>query len=100
MSSLVIPAVQFSTNVTHSNLSTKEGDIPDNYVAFTLRNAKPLPSVGWGNFWTELNWPHVVVLGLTPIIAVVGAFYTKLRWETALFSIFYYYLTAFGKSNC
>lgn len=78
------------------SLAELEADIPDNYVAHTLKNVEPLPPVGWHNFWSELVWFHVAALTLTPIIGIVGAIYTPLCWQTALFSVFYYYYTALG----
>jgi hypothetical protein len=71
-------------------------DIPDNYVSHTLKTQKPLPPVDWQNWYHELNWLNVAILTLVPIIGITGACFTKLRWETALFSIFYYYVTGLG----
>ncbi|KII91173.1 hypothetical protein PLICRDRAFT_37880, partial [Plicaturopsis crispa FD-325 SS-3] len=71
-------------------------DIPDNYVSYTLKNQKPLPPLNWSNWYTELNWLNVVILCVTPIIGIVGAYHTKLRWQTALFSVFYYFVTGLG----
>lgn len=97
MSSVIDTASRITgTNVAPQESIRTESDMPDNYVAYTLRNVKPLPDVGWDNFWTELNWPHVLALGLTPVIGIVGAYHTRLRWETTLFSIFYYFFTGFG----
>ena len=71
-------------------------DIPDNYVTHTLKTQKALPPFSWKNWYNELNWLNVAILTLTPLIGVVGAWYTQLRWETALFSVFYYYVTGLG----
>ncbi|KAJ6486729.1 delta 9-fatty acid desaturase protein [Mycena sanguinolenta] len=68
----------------------------ENYVSHTLKTTKPLPPITWSNFWTELNWLNVAILTLTPLMSLVGACTTKLRWETALFSVFYYYFTGLG----
>ncbi|KAJ7262041.1 delta 9-fatty acid desaturase protein [Mycena rebaudengoi] len=35
----------------------------------------------------------VLVLTLSPVIAIIGAYFTKLRWQTALFACFYYGFT-------
>ncbi|KZS97073.1 delta9-fatty acid desaturase [Sistotremastrum niveocremeum HHB9708] len=71
-------------------------NIPDNYVQHTLKSTKPLPPVTLSNFWTELNWLNVAILGITPTIALYGLFTTKLTWQTALFSVLYYYITGLG----
>jgi len=72
-------------------------NIPDNYVDYTLKNTRPLPPVTWGNWWKELNYLSLAVLTLTPCIALYGGFTTKLRWETAIFSVFYYFVTGLGQ---
>lgn len=71
-------------------------DIPNNYVSHTLKTQKALPPLSWDNWYTELNWLNVGILTLTPVFGLVGAMYTKLRWETALFSVFYYFVTGLG----
>jgi len=71
-------------------------NIPDNYVDYTLKNTKPLPPVTLNNFWKELNYLSLAVLIITPSIALYGAYTTKLRWETAAFAVFYYFVTGLG----
>ncbi|CCM02507.1 uncharacterized protein FIBRA_04609 [Fibroporia radiculosa] len=71
-------------------------NIPDNYVAWTLKNQKPLPPVSWNNWWKELNYLSLSILTITPSIALWGAFHVKLRWETAIWSVFYYFVTGLG----
>jgi stearoyl-CoA desaturase (Delta-9 desaturase) len=71
-------------------------NIPDNYVSHTLKTQKPLPPVDWRNWYNELNWLNVAILTLVPIIGIIGACFTTLRWETALFGVFYYYVTGLG----
>jgi len=71
-------------------------DIPDNYVAHTLKTQKPLPPITWENWWKELNYISFTLLTVTPLIGLVGAFYTKLQWNTFWFAIFYYYVTGLG----
>ena len=70
--------------------------IPDNYVEHTLKTTKALPPFSWKNILNDLNWLNVAILILTPIISTIGACFTKLRWETFLFSILYYYITGLG----
>ena len=71
-------------------------NIPDNYVQHTLKTTKPLPPVTWSNWTSELDYLNVAILTLTPFVGLVGAYFTKLRWETCLFAIFYYYVTGLG----
>ena len=71
-------------------------NIPDNYVDYTLKNTKPLPPVTWSNFLENINYLSLAVLVATPTIAFYGAFTTKLRWETAAFAVFYYFVTGLG----
>lgn len=72
-------------------------DIPDNYVQYTLKNTKARPPVTWSNFLTELDYVNVAVLTITPGIAIWGLVSgVPLRWQTALFAVFYYYVTGLG----
>ena len=72
-------------------------DIPDNYVSWTLKNQKERPPITWDNWWRELNYLSLAVLTITPSIAIWGAFNVPLRWETAVFSVFYYFFTGLGQ---
>ncbi|KAJ7145206.1 delta 9-fatty acid desaturase protein [Mycena crocata] len=68
----------------------------ENYVSHTLKTTKPLPPITWDNFLSEMNWLNVAILTLLPAFSIIGAFHTTLRWETALFSVFYYFYTGLG----
>lgn len=74
-------------------------NIPDNYVAWTLKTQKPLPPVTLNNWWKELNYLSLSILTIVPTIAIIGACYVKLRWETAVWSVLYYFVTGLGESN-
>ncbi|KAH9941234.1 delta 9-fatty acid desaturase protein [Epithele typhae] len=71
-------------------------DIPDNYVSWTMKNQKERPPVTWGNIFSELNYLSLAVLTITPTISIVGALTTPLMWQTAAFSVFYYFVTGLG----
>ncbi|PBL01321.1 hypothetical protein ARMGADRAFT_1007324 [Armillaria gallica] len=71
-------------------------NIPDNYVQHTLTTTKPLPPITLSNILNEINWLSFIILTSTPIMGVIGACYTKLRWETAVWAIAYYFITALG----
>ncbi|KAJ7339982.1 hypothetical protein DFH08DRAFT_783495 [Mycena albidolilacea] len=68
----------------------------ENYVSHVLKTTKPLPPVTYNNLLSELNWIAVFVLTLPPAVSFIGAYYTKLRWETALFAVSYYFYTGLG----
>lgn len=72
-------------------------NIPDNYVAWTLKNQKERPPISWDNWWKELNYLSLSVLTITPAIAIWGALNVPLRWQTAVFSVFYYFFTGLGE---
>ena len=74
-------------------------DIPDNYVSWTVKNQKARPPVSWNNWWRELNYLSLTILTVTPAIAIYGACTIPLRWETAVFSVFYYFVTGLGESE-
>lgn len=71
-------------------------DIPDNYVAHTLRTQKELPPISLQNWWKELNYLTFAILTITPSVAIYGAFTTELKWQTALWSVIYYFFTGLG----
>lgn len=73
-----------------------DANIPDNYVSYTLKHQKSLPPISWDNWYKELNWLHVAILVGTPILGLAGSYYTRLRWETAIWSVVYYYMTGLG----
>ncbi|KAG2367168.1 hypothetical protein BDR07DRAFT_1393819 [Suillus spraguei] len=73
-----------------------DANIPDNYVSYTLKHQKSLPPISWDNWYKELNWLHVAILVGTPILGLAGSYYTRLRWETAVWSVVYYYMTGLG----
>lgn len=44
----------------------------------------------------RLDWLHVPLLVSTPLIALYGLWTVPLRWETALWSVIYYFMTGLG----
>lgn len=74
-----------------------DSNVPDNYVSWTIKNQKELPPITWNNLWKELNYISCAVLTITPAIAIWGLCNIKLRWETFVFSVFYYYVTGLGE---
>ncbi|KAJ7062300.1 delta 9-fatty acid desaturase [Mycena amicta] len=69
----------------------------ENYVAHRIKTAKSRPPITtWQNLAGEIYWFHLILLTGVPTIGFIGAWYTPLRWETALFSVFYYFYTGLG----
>ncbi|KZT11179.1 delta9-fatty acid desaturase [Laetiporus sulphureus 93-53] len=71
-------------------------NIPDNYVAWTLKHQKPLPPITWSNWWKELNTLSVAILILVPVISIYGVLNVPLCWQTAVWSFLYYFITGIG----
>ncbi|KAJ3410412.1 hypothetical protein HDV05_003823 [Chytridiales sp. JEL 0842] len=44
----------------------------------------------------DINWLHFTLLLGTPIVGVVGALTTPLRWETGVWTVVFYFISAFG----
>lgn len=88
-----VDPTQFARDPVHPLV---DANIPDNYVSYTLKHQKVLPPVTWENLLQNLNWLNVGILGLTPLLGFTGAYYTRLRWETAVWAVVYYYMTGFG----
>ena len=74
-----------------------DANIPDNYVSWTIKNQKERPPITWDNWYNELNYLSIAILTITPSIAIYGALNVPLRWQTAVFSVFYYFVTGLGE---
>lgn len=72
-------------------------NIPDNYVQWVLKNQKELPPITWQTLLSEIKWLDFSILTITPAIALWGIFNVNLRWETAVWSVIYYFITGLGK---
>ena len=66
---------------------------PDNYVQHTLATVPALPPIQFKNIMNEIQWISVLALTVTPCIAIWGAFTTRLMWQTAVFSVLWYFVT-------
>lgn len=88
---------QTSPKLSSSECTPAEVEVEDNYVTRTLKNQPMLPPLDRHNWYKEMVWLNVGIIFVTPVVGLVGAYYTELRWETALFSIFYYFLTGMGE---
>ena len=90
-------SVSQETKVVRDKDAPIDIDIPDNYVSWTLKNQKERPPMSWDNWWKELNYLSLSILTITPAIAIYGALTQPLRWQTAVFSVFYYFVTGLGE---
>ncbi|KAJ7185046.1 hypothetical protein C8R46DRAFT_1209225 [Mycena filopes] len=81
------PPTDVST-ITHTEV--------ENYVTHILKSTKPRPPITWSNLWSVLEWINVLILPMVPLFSLIGAYQTKLRWETALFAVVYYFYTGLG----
>ena len=99
ITSKVVPAVEPTQFVEDPEHTPADANIPDNYVSYTLKHQKALPPITWDNLMQNLNWLHVGILGLTPVLGFIGAYYTPLRWETAIWSVVYYFMTGLGSCS-
>ncbi|KAI0058134.1 hypothetical protein BV25DRAFT_1902258 [Artomyces pyxidatus] len=79
--------------------STELEAVQDNYVSHILKTTEPLPPVTASNWWKELNHLNIAILGLPHIITLYGLFTTRLRPQTAIFAVAYYFFTCLGASN-
>jgi len=74
--------------------------IPDNYVAHTLQTTKALPPITIYNIHKELNYLFFSVLFINPIAGFIGATRVSLCWQTAVWSVIYYFITGLGMLHC
>uniref|UniRef100_A0A0W0EV16 Acyl-CoA desaturase n=2 Tax=Moniliophthora roreri TaxID=221103 RepID=A0A0W0EV16_MONRR len=71
-------------------------NLPDNYVSHVLQTQKSLPPIKWSNILSEIQWISFSVIFGAPVVGFIGAYYTKLRWETLVWSVIYYFCTGLG----
>jgi hypothetical protein len=44
----------------------------------------------------EINWAHTLLLTLTPLFALIGFFFVKIRVETIIWTVILYFWTGLG----
>ncbi|KAH9928575.1 delta9-fatty acid desaturase [Amylocystis lapponica] len=96
----VLPMAVSSLASDPMKLSKLEGatdaSTPDNYVRWVLKNQRAREPISLDNWWKELNHLNCFILTATPALAIWGVLHVRLRWETAVWSVFYYFFTALG----
>ena len=78
---------------TQDERSAEAVDIPDNYVQHTLAAVPPLPPIRLKNLLNEVQWISLFALTMTPLLSIYGGFTTTLKWQTFVFSVFWYFVT-------
>ncbi len=84
---------------SESKMTTSEEEeylIRNNYVARILSSEPSLPPITWSNWYHELNWLKIMVLGTEPFIALYGICTTTAMWQTITFTFVYGVLTGLG----
>ena len=77
----------------------------DEKVALALADYRPVettnvhitetPLTLW-NWYKQVAWQNTISIFVLPLLGVLGAFWTPLRWETALLSVAYYFVSGSG----
>ena len=65
-----------------------------NYVRRTIAKEKPLPPITLKTLPQNINWVSFLALTVVPALAFYGAATTKLQWQTAVWSVVYYFYSA------
>ena len=91
----------FNLPLLQSKMSTKEEEVKEhfktnNYVRRTLLNEPELPAITWSNWYKQIDWLKLIVLGSEPFIAIYGLYTTTFVWQTAAFTLIYGILTGLG----
>ena len=85
--------------LSHSKMTASEEEeyfINNNYVAQTLLKEPELPPITWSNWYREVDWPKMIVLGSEPFIAFYGICTTTWMWQTAAVTFIWGVLTGLG----
>ena len=48
------------------------------------------------NWYKHVNWLNVALIVGIPLYGCIQAFWTPLRWQTAIFAVLYYFMTGLG----
>lgn len=52
--------------------------------------------ITWSNWYKHVSWLNVYFILVVPFMGCVAAYFTPLRFYTALFSVIYYFNTGLG----
>ena len=48
------------------------------------------------NWYHHVNWLNVFFIIIIPLYGCIAAWWTPLRWETAIWAVVYYFMTGLG----
>lgn len=48
------------------------------------------------NWYKHVNWLNVTLIVLIPLYGLIQAYWTPLRWQTAIWAFAYYFMTGLG----
>jgi stearoyl-CoA desaturase (delta-9 desaturase) len=48
------------------------------------------------NWYKHIDWVNVTFVAIIPFFGLIAAFSTPLLWKTAVWTLFYYFLTGLG----
>jgi len=65
-------------------------------IDFVAEQPKESPFISTETEKVAINWPHTILLTMTPILAVVGFFTTTPKLATVVIGLFFYYWSGFG----
>ncbi|BGP49818.1 stearoyl-CoA 9-desaturase [Rhodotorula kratochvilovae] len=68
----------------------------DNFVRKVLAKERPLPPITLKTLPQNINVISTLALTIVPALAIYGAFTTQLKWQTAAWSVVYYFFTGLG----
>ncbi|GAA5915521.1 hypothetical protein JCM8208_007476 [Rhodotorula glutinis] len=68
----------------------------DNFVRKVLAKERPLPPITLKTLPQNINVISTLALTVVPALAIYGAFTTQIKWQTALWSVIYYFYTGLG----
>jgi len=71
----------------------------DNFVRKVLAKERPLPPITLKTLPQNINVISTLALTVVPALAIYGAFTTQIKWQTALWSVIYYFYTGLGTSS-
>ena len=83
----------------------KRASARDEKMAAAMTDYKPVettdvhitetPLTLW-NWYKQVAWQNAISIFFLPFLGVLGTFWTSLRWETALLSVAYYFVSGSG----
>lgn len=90
------PASTSAAAVPPSADEVRRDEIEDNYIQQALSKPPVLPPFQWRHLHKELQWISFLVLTVTPALGIYGCFTTPVVWQTAVWTVVYYFFSGLG----